>query len=233
MLSNRILIYSDDSAVINSVVRIARKSHIHASAVDRLDNLIKAINRRRCLAVFLDYRTLNNSEEITEKVKRLCRETFVVLIAPVRKVEEAVSVVDGQIFEVLKSPVENESIKNTIERLNHIKFIVRNLTRNVLEIEGNPGRSALLSEKDGRPDTEYIEHMSMEKLIELKLKKVLHKLNLDNLKGFYNIVMEEVEKPLLKVVMESVHWNQIKASRLLGINRNTLSKKLRQYHIKK
>jgi len=45
----------------------------------------------------------------------------------------------------------------------------------------------------------------------------------------YQMVIQEVEKPLLQVVMQFSDQNQSKASRVLGINRNTLRKKLDQY----
>lgn len=45
----------------------------------------------------------------------------------------------------------------------------------------------------------------------------------------YRMVLEEVELPLLQVVMAECGGNQSKAARLLGINRGTLRKKLRQY----
>jgi len=43
------------------------------------------------------------------------------------------------------------------------------------------------------------------------------------------MVLNEVEQPLLEVVMGYAEDNQSKASRILGINRNTLRKKLAQY----
>jgi two-component system nitrogen regulation response regulator GlnG len=36
-----------------------------------------------------------------------------------------------------------------------------------------------------------------------------------------------MEKPLIKVVLEATGGNQVKAAAILGINRNTLRKKLR------
>lgn len=45
----------------------------------------------------------------------------------------------------------------------------------------------------------------------------------------YKMVMAEVEEPLFRSVMEYTRGNQSKASELLGINRGTLRKKLKQY----
>jgi Fis family transcriptional regulator len=47
----------------------------------------------------------------------------------------------------------------------------------------------------------------------------------------YAMVLSEVEKPLLEVVMNSANSNQCQAAEILGINRNTLRKKLKQYKI--
>ena len=47
----------------------------------------------------------------------------------------------------------------------------------------------------------------------------------------YNLVLSEVEAPLLETVMHYVKGNQTKASELLGLNRGTLRKKLKQYDL--
>ncbi len=49
-----------------------------------------------------------------------------------------------------------------------------------------------------------------------------------NLHSFF---INEVEKPFLEVVMHEVSGNQTKAAEILGINRNTLRKKLKTYDL--
>jgi Fis family transcriptional regulator len=50
----------------------------------------------------------------------------------------------------------------------------------------------------------------------------------DNL---YKLVLQEVESPLLETVMRYTGGNQSKAADILGINRTTLRKKLKQYDL--
>ena len=45
----------------------------------------------------------------------------------------------------------------------------------------------------------------------------------------YDMVLNEVEAPLLKLVMKYADQNQTKASSILGLNRGTLRKKLKKY----
>ena len=49
--------------------------------------------------------------------------------------------------------------------------------------------------------------------------------------GLHNLVMAAVEKPLLDVVMRQAEGNQSKAAEWLGINRNTLRRKLLDHKI--
>jgi two-component system nitrogen regulation response regulator GlnG len=44
--------------------------------------------------------------------------------------------------------------------------------------------------------------------------------------GLYDRVLAEIERPLLQLTLAAVRGNQLKAAKLLGINRNTLRKKL-------
>ena len=45
----------------------------------------------------------------------------------------------------------------------------------------------------------------------------------------YEMVLAEVEAPMLEVVMKYTRHNQTKAANVLGLNRGTLRKKLKQY----
>lgn len=46
---------------------------------------------------------------------------------------------------------------------------------------------------------------------------------------FYSILLEEIERPMLEVLINHTHYNQVKMADILGISRGTLRKKLKQY----
>ena len=49
--------------------------------------------------------------------------------------------------------------------------------------------------------------------------------------AIYDMVLGCVEKPLLEFILNKVGGNQSKAAEVLGLNRNTLRKKMAQYHL--
>ena len=58
-----------------------------------------------------------------------------------------------------------------------------------------------------------------------------HKLDGHPTTGLYEMVLSAVEKPLIEKVLEHCSGNQTKAAMLLGINRGTFRKKLKQHDI--
>jgi len=49
--------------------------------------------------------------------------------------------------------------------------------------------------------------------------------------GLYDRILREVERPLIVATLGATRGNQIKAAHLLGLNRNTLRKKIRELDI--
>jgi two-component system nitrogen regulation response regulator GlnG len=74
-----------------------------------------------------------------------------------------------------------------------------------------------------------IEHAMLEKQIRVMASKFCQN---DAIRGdIYARALAEFERPLIMAVLERVGGNQIKAAQWLGINRNTLRKKLTDYEI--
>lgn len=65
--------------------------------------------------------------------------------------------------------------------------------------------------------------------VSIALKNYFQHLDGQPVTDVYNLVLSEVEAPLLEEVLRHTRSNQTKAAVLLGLNRGTLRKKLKQY----
>ena len=67
--------------------------------------------------------------------------------------------------------------------------------------------------------------------IDLALEQYFHDLDGEAPGALYDMVLARVEKPLLEVVLDYAGGNQTRAADLLGLNRNTLRKKMKMYQM--
>mgnify|MGYP006431319289 FL=1 len=67
--------------------------------------------------------------------------------------------------------------------------------------------------------------------IEVLLDQYFNDLAGESPGNLYDLVVSNVEKPLLLYVMNYAEGNQSKAAEILGLNRNTLRKKLKNHNI--
>jgi len=72
---------------------------------------------------------------------------------------------------------------------------------------------------------------SLEELVDGKLRSCLHGIEQLENGEIHSMVLEQVERPLIRIILEKTRWNQVKAADILGINRNTLRKKISELGI--
>ncbi len=53
----------------------------------------------------------------------------------------------------------------------------------------------------------------------------------EKISNLHELVIQQVEKPLIEFVLKKHHYNQTQTAQTLGINRNTLRKKMQQYQL--
>ena len=74
------------------------------------------------------------------------------------------------------------------------------------------------------------EPFSLRQAVERAMDRYFQDLGNDDLvRNLYDVVISEVEGPLLKAVLKNTDGNQSKASTMLGLNRGTLRKKMKQH----
>ncbi len=67
--------------------------------------------------------------------------------------------------------------------------------------------------------------------VEQKIGDFVRAMNMGSGKNLYPTLMRAVERPLIEMALRETRGNQIKAARLLGLNRNTLRKKITEFDI--
>lgn len=106
---------------------------------------------------------------------------------------------------------------------------------NVRELENTIQRAALLSPDSLLTPADFpslttggasAENDSLEALIAKKLRSSLAQMEVHELDNLYEMVLHQMERPLINIVMEKTRANQVRAAEILGINRNTLRKKI-------
>lgn len=78
-----------------------------------------------------------------------------------------------------------------------------------------------------------LQSVSLEKLVKSKLEVLFEQQREAQveLTGLHSVVIEQVEKPLIELCLRACKGNQVRAAQMLGINRNTLKKKIDAYRI--
>src|SRR5512135_1805397 len=75
-------------------------------------------------------------------------------------------------------------------------------------------------------------YLSFENFLEEKLADLVERMGGLERGDIYSLVLHRVEKPLITLVLRKTEGNQVRAAHLLGINRNTLRKKIKELGIK-
>ena len=106
-----------------------------------------------------------------------------------------------------------------MESLRDTDFVTKRVNGALPQVEArNEFDSAMLDK---------IDSFSLENLVDVKIGRFLDQLGKFYPEGLYDLIMSKVEKPLLGQILKRTGGNQVHASKILGINRNTLRKKMK------
>ena len=72
---------------------------------------------------------------------------------------------------------------------------------------------------------------SLGSLVAPRLRHLISKMDGQGDNCLHELVIDSIEKPLIQLVLEYTRGNQLKAAQMLGINRNTLRKKIQRLQI--
>ncbi len=168
---------------------------------------------------------IDETSEWTEEIKRLFEKRQIV-IPPLRERREDIP----QIVETLLKNMERiyRMGRKSLSRDTQKYFLRYTWPGNEREIEETIRKAYILAEGEiiGKKDifTGNMRFCPLEEFLSLRLKGLLKENS-----GLYPAVVGEVEKALISIVLQEVEGNQLRASRILGINRNTLRSKIKEH----
>ena len=90
---------------------------------------------------------------------------------------------------------------------------------------GNAANNEIPSARDEQAPRQQ----TLRECVKSSLAAYLEKVDPENITDLYELVLSEVEAPLLETVLQHTRSNQSRASSMLGLNRGTLRKKLKKY----
>ena len=129
-----------------------------------------------------------------------------------------------------------EFVESVIVEMHTATSIQVNSPATVNALAGNPaigkiaGATADQSSQIIDPELgNRLDTYSLESIVELKISRVLDHFGKFPPDDLHDLIMSKVEKPLLSQILRRTGGNQVHASRILGINRNTLRKKMKIY----
>jgi Fis family transcriptional regulator len=80
-------------------------------------------------------------------------------------------------------------------------------------------------------ELEHVTKNFLSEWLQKTVKKYITVMNGDDNGHLHDLVITGVEKPLLKMILKETNGNQTQAANILGINRNTLRKKIQEYNL--
>jgi two-component system nitrogen regulation response regulator GlnG len=114
---------------------------------------------------------------------------------------------------------------------------------NIRELENTLIRAAVLSpgpilfpkdfplQANPAGNSREVDSLSLEEVIRHKLEDYFERTKGVEIDNLYSLVVERVERPLIELTLRKTQGNQVRAAEILGINRNTLRKKIADLRI--
>jgi len=82
------------------------------------------------------------------------------------------------------------------------------------------------------PQQKMAPNLALEEFMEYRLKDFVKQMKASGGRNLHPMLLREIERPLITITLKETNGNQIQAAHLLGMNRNTLRKKIKELKIR-
>ncbi len=192
------------------------------------DSAIGLVHKKAYKLVCIE--TCGMGVDILETVDRISSvKSGTVIIALISRNQSVIytKLINNGIFEVLQKPLKQNVAEASLRRAITVLKLHRGLLLHAdQEQSAGKGSDHQLSDRE-------IEDLGLDVLIKKKLSILFAGQAHKRITNLYSLVMPIVEKAFMETALKLSDNNQLKASLLLGINRNTFKAKMTKLGIKK
>ncbi len=210
LIDRKALLISADESLIKAVKMSLEPIYAVASKKD-LRQACKAATGFKLILLDIN-RSGKNIKDSIEELNAANPDALLISVVAKGEIKTAVNAIKAGAYDYVEKPVDPDEMKIIVEKA--YKYIVMQ------------DEMAMLRSKKSEP-----QNYSIKDFLEERLNGFICKMTDMKNPNLYENVISETEKALFGIVLNATDGNQVRAAKLLGINRNTLSKKMKEYKL--
>ncbi len=199
-----ILVVSSDRQTLNSVKSVAESMGFGLIIKGSISTAVKASKDLQISIIDCSLPD-GNCIECLENLNTLNHGMLNIVIVKEEDRKTGVEALINNAFMYIYKPIKPEELEAVLKRAKEVKNLV-------------------CRERE-------LYSCNLEDFLRRKLEGYLEHINRVGNVPLYDIVVSEVEKALLKLAIEETGGNQLRASKMLGLNRNTVRNKIKKYKL--
>lgn len=227
MYRTKALIFSktDPPALL---LKAIRKNGLHVRVVKTMKLVFELIHKKTYRLIFIDITGLTlDMEEAIDRIVKINNNTVITGIIPRNKGVLYTKLINDGVFDVLQKPLNPAVVEASLRRSLYIVKLQRETN-----VQGTPRDGTSKNPVQQVSDAD-IENLGLDALIKKKLSILFSRSTHKKIVNLYSLVMPIIEKSFIETALQLSDNNQIRASLLLGINRNTLKTKMTKLGIRR
>ncbi len=210
------------------LLKAIRKNGLHSRVVKTMKLAFDLIHKKTYRLIFIDMTGLTiDMEESIDRISKIKNDTVITGIIPRNKGILSTRLINNGIFDVLQKPLNPVLVESSLKRSLYVLKLQRDLN---LQEEARPGAARNPVQQISDAD---IDNLGLDVLIKKKLSILFSRSSHKKIVNLYSLIMPIIEKSCIETALQLSDNNQIRASLLLGINRNTLKTKMTKLGIRR